>query len=64
MAMSHFKGMKGRTYPVLDTYETTGTRDCLRVLRTYGNGVLIVLGVRESRIHGEGEQGVFIPNNV
>ena len=31
MAMSHFKGMYGRTSPVLDTYVTTGTRDRLRV---------------------------------
>ncbi len=49
---------------MLDTYVTTGTRDRLRVASTYGDGVPIVLCVRESRIHGEGEQGMFIPNNL
>jgi hypothetical protein len=31
--------------------------------RTYGNGVLIVLSVRESRTHGKGAQTLFIPGN-
>jgi hypothetical protein len=30
---------------------------------TYGNGVLIVLSARESRVRGKGAQTVFIPGN-
>src|SRR3989440_9988205 len=55
-----FQGNRKVTYPVLETYKTTGTRDRLQVRHTYGDGVPIVLCVRESRIHGEGAQGVFI----
>jgi hypothetical protein len=46
------------------TYQVDGTRDYLRAnCMTYGNGVLIVLSTRESRVHGEGAQTMFIPGN-
>ena len=52
-----FQGNKKTTYPVLDTYQTTGTRDRLPVLQgTHGDGVPIVLCVQESCIYREGAQ--------
>src|SRR5436190_5573976 len=52
-----FQGNKKTTYPVLDTYQTTGTRDRLPVPQgTHGDGVPIVLCVQESCTYGEGAQ--------
>lgn len=48
------------TSPVRDASHTTGTRDHRRVHATSGDGVPIVLCVRESRRHGEGAHGVFL----
>jgi hypothetical protein len=50
-----FQGKKKTTYPVLDTYQTTGTRDRLPVLQgTHGDGVPIVRCVQESCTYREG----------
>ncbi len=46
---------------MLDTYQTTGTRDRLRILRIYGDGLPVVLDMREIRIYGEGAEEMFIP---
>ena len=52
-----FQGNEKTTYPVLDTYQTTGTRDRLPASEeVHGDGVPIVLRVRESRTHREGAQ--------
>ena len=61
MAMSHFKGMERRP-PLCSKCTKPPEREIPYGLHTYGDGVPIVLCVRESRIHGEGEQGVFMPN--
>jgi hypothetical protein len=51
------QGDKKTTYPVLETYQTTGTWDRLPVLeRTQGDGVPIVLHVQESCNYREGAQ--------
>jgi hypothetical protein len=63
MATSHLKGMEGR--PVLCSKRTKPPeREITYGPCAYGDGVPIVLCVRESRTHGEGEQGVFIPNDA
>lgn len=50
-----FQGHEKTTYPVLDTDQTTRTRDRLPVPSgTYGDGVPIVLSVQESCIQREG----------
>ena len=52
-----FQGNKKTTYPVLDTYQTTGTRDRLPVPQgTHGDGVPRVLCVQESCTYREGAQ--------
>ena len=51
------------TYGVLERIRSPERGIAYGVARPYGDGVPILLCIRESRRHGEGAQGVFIPND-